>query len=81
MQALEMAEVGVSVPLPSMRAPGASSASSSLPVGGGLLRGLQRVHEPAILFRWMGCSEGIYQILVIFPNELADLLGLEFLEL
>ena len=79
--ALETARVGVDVPLPLVGAPGAPSASSSLPVGGGLLRGLRQVRGPAIFFGWIGYSEGIYQILIILPNRLADLLDLELLEL
>ena len=78
MRALKMTKVGVGVPLHLVGAP---LASSSLPVDAGLLRGLRQVRVPAILFEWIGCLEGIYQILVILPNGLVDPLGLKLLEM
>ena len=47
-KALEAAGVGVGVSLPLVGTSGAPLASSSLPVGGGLLQGLQRVRGLAI---------------------------------
>ena len=74
--ARETAGMGAGVPLPSVGAPPVSLSSLA---GGGLRRGLRRVHGPTIA-DWLGGVISTGKLLLL-PNGLADPLGLKLLEL